>query len=293
MNKLIKVSVLTFGLLCTFLSTAAPLNISPQTARQLHWQDIGLSQQLETTLFEHQQQVAGIDSPIAAYRLPANQGTLNITISSLAIDNKELFVPNIAVLDANFNLATTYPASSFQFHNESGLQGNRLSTELSLTPTPNQDYIYLIVYTTTQDLQGTTTIPHPAKLYAKARGNQPPAIDDLQAAHSLNGKIQISVDGKQSAQFIGMEMPSFSGKAAANNTPTQSIGSDIKAAPLATPATALNKPVEKETERYFNNAIRAALKQNDIDKAMNLVNEAEKLGLTSPRKVFIEQLSKK
>ncbi|MGV6987691.1 MalM family protein [Testudinibacter sp. P80/BLE/0925] len=188
------------------------------------------------------------------------------------------------MLDANYNLAATYPSSVFKLQHESGLQANRLSTELNLTPTPNQDYIYLLVYTAADDLQGSTLIPHPAKLYAKARGNQPPAIDDLRAQHSRNGKIQIRVDGKQSAQFIGMQMPSFKDK----STTPQTIGNTAKAA-----GTTLTKPVEKETERYFNTAIRNALKQNDIDRAMNLVNEAEKLGLSSPRKTFIDNISKK
>ncbi|SMB80282.1 maltose operon protein [Pasteurella testudinis DSM 23072] len=285
MKKPIKSILLALGLVCASFGYGAQLNINAQAAAQLPWQDIGLSQQTDTTLSENQQPIATIHSPIAAYRLPANQGTLNITISSFAIDNKALFVPTVAVLDANYNLAATYPSSVFKFHHESGLQGNRLSTELNLTPTPNQDYIYLLVYTTAEDLQGSTLIPHPAKLYAKARGNQPPAIDDLQAKHSRNGKIQISVDGKQSAQFIGMQMPSFKDK----STTSQPIGNTAKAAAGA----ALTKPVEKETENYFNTAIRNALKQNDIDRAMNLVNEAEKLGLSSPRKTFINNVSKK
>ncbi|MGV6988126.1 maltose operon protein MalM [Testudinibacter sp. P80/BLE/0925] len=284
MKKPIKSILLALGLICASFGYAAQLNINAQTAAQLPWQDIGLSQQTDTTLSENEQPIAAIHSPIAAYRLPANQGTLNITISSFAIDNQALFVPTVAVLDANYNLAATYPSSVFKLQHESGLQANRLSTELNLTPTPNQDYIYLLVYTAADDLQGSTSIPHPAKLYAKARGNQPPAIDDLRAQHSRNGKIQIRVDGKQSAQFIGMQMPSFKDK----STTPQTIGNTAKAA-----GTTLTKPVEKETERYFNTAIRNALKQNDIDRAMNLVNEAEKLGLSSPRKTFIDNISKK
>lgn len=284
MKKWIKSTALSLGLLCSAASYAAQPHINSQAASKLTWQDVGLSQQQTTALDARQRNLNGIDSPIAAYRLPANQGTLDITISSLVEDNDHIFVPNVAVLDANFNLAATYPANTFQFQNESGLQGNRLSKDLQLTPTPNQDYIYLLVYTTDADLKGSTIVPHPAKLYAKARGNQPPAIDDLQAKHSLNGQLQISVDGKQSAQFIGLEMPSFSGKSA---VAPQAVGRDVKTEkPLA-------QPVEKETEQYFNNAIRNAMKNNDVNRAMNLVNEAEQLGLNSPRKTFIGLVSQK
>ncbi|MDH3001431.1 hypothetical protein A1D23_12860 [Chelonobacter oris] len=273
------------GLFCSSSGYSAQLKISPQMADKLHWQDIGPSQQQTTPLSEHQRPLADINSPVATYRLPANQGTLKITIDSLIVDNDHIFVPNIAVLDANFNLAATYPSSAFQFRHEGGLRNNRLSTELSLTPTPNQDYIYLLVYTTDDDLKGSTTVPHPAKLYAKAKGNQPPAIDDLHAKHSRNGLIQISLDSQQGAQFIGMEMPSFNTKAASAKT----VGKTAKTVSAA----GLNKPVEKETERYFNTAIDQALKQGNIDRAMNLVNEAEQLGLSSPRKTFIDRISKK
>ncbi len=51
--------------------------------------------------------------------------------------------------------------------------------------------------------------------------------------------------------------------------------------------------VDKETEAYFNQSVKNALKQNDINRALNLVNEAEKLGLTSPRKIFLQHVSSK
>ena len=55
----------------------------------------------------------------------------------------------------------------------------------------------------------------------------------------------------------------------------------------------MNTPVDQDTEAYFNQAVTKALKANDVNKAMNLVNEAEKLGLTSPRQTFLKQVSSK
>lgn len=281
MKQWIKSATLGLTLLYSAASYAQQPHINTQAARQLAWQDIGLSQQLLTELDAKQRNLSGVNSPIAAYRLPANQGTLDININSLVKDN-HIFVPNIAVLDAHFNLAATYPADTFQFQNENGLQGNRLSKHLQLTPTPNQEYIYLLVYTTDEDLKGSTVIPHPAKLYAKARGNQPPAINNLQAKHSLNGQLQISVNGQQNAQFIGLDIPVFKTTAI-----KPSISNNSK-----TKETALTHTVEKETEQYFHHAIQNAIKDNDINRAMNLVNEAEQLGLHSARKTFIKLVSK-
>jgi maltose operon protein len=62
----------------------------------------------------------------------------------------------------------------------------------------------------------------------------------------------------------------------------------VAAAP--TPAPAPTKPAEpmlNDTETYFNNGIKQAVKAGDIDKALKLMNEAEKLGSTTARKTFI------
>ena len=45
-----------------------------------------------------------------------------------------------------------------------------------------------------------------------------------------------------------------------------------------------------DTESYFNNGIKQAVKAGDIDKALKLMNEAEKLGSTTARKTFISSV---
>ena len=48
-----------------------------------------------------------------------------------------------------------------------------------------------------------------------------------------------------------------------------------------------------DTESYFNNGIKQAVKAGDIDKALKLMNEAEKLGSTTARKTFISSVKGK
>ncbi|PJG83276.1 maltose operon protein MalM [Caviibacterium pharyngocola] len=276
-------------------SSAAPLHINSTALSQVHWQDIPLSETVKTTLNAQQKQsftaqFAGVESPIAAYRIPASQGTVEITIDSPILD-KEVFVPSAVVLDGNFNVAATYPSSEFKFQEERGLKPNRLSAELNLTPAANQDYIYLLIYTTQQDLNKTTLVPHPSKVFAKATGKQPPSIPDIEVRHSLNGEVAVNVTGANGTRFIGLPTEIFTGKKA---QATQ-VGAAQQAAPTAAAANAkaVNTPVDKETEAYFKQAVSKALKENDVNRALNLVNEAEKLGLTSPRKVFLQQVSSK
>ncbi|WP_233139361.1 maltose operon protein MalM [Aggregatibacter actinomycetemcomitans] len=274
-----------------------PVHINSTALANLQWQDVSFSEKVTTNLSEQQKQAftasfAGVESPIAAYRIPANQGTLEVEIIS-PIENKSAFVPSAVVLDSNFNVAATYPSSEFKFQEERGMQPNRFAAELNLTPAASQSYIYLLIYTTQQDLAKTTMIPHPAKLYAKGTGHQPPALNDIEVKHSLNGQIIVNVTNANGTRFIGMPTNIFS---SSDKKAVQPVGAALAPAPAATkvaPSKAVNVPVDRDTEAYFNHAITKALKGGDVNKAMNLVNEAEKLGLTSPRQTFLKQVSSK
>ena len=289
-----KKTLLATALLALFsLSVSAnqSVHINPQTLSAVQWQDIEFSKNVKTELSANQNQTftrsfAGTESPVVAYRIPANQGALTIDIYSQIIDGN-VFIPNAVVLDANFNVAASYPSSMFKFQEERGMLPNRFTAELNLTPVSGQDYIYLLIYTTEQDLGKTTTVPHPAKIYAKAMGNQPPAINDIEVKHSRSGEIVVNVSNEQGTRFIGLN----------DILPTQSSKKTTAVGTTSVAAVHNNKtvstPVDKDTEAYFNQAVNKALKAGDINKALNLVNEAEKLGLTSPRQTFLKQVSSK
>ncbi len=62
------------------------------------------------------------------------------------------------------------------------------------------------------------------------------------------------------------------------------------AAPVAAPAPVAPKksePMLNDTESYFNKAIKDAVAKGDVDKALKLLDEAERLGSTSARSTFI------
>lgn len=275
------------ALLSTQPTFAATLSLPAQSLSQLHWQDVALPQQVKTELNATQKQgftlsFAGIESPVAAYRLPASQGAMEIEIES-EVQNQHVFVPNVVVLDSQFQVAAHYDSAYFKLQEERGLKPNRLVATLNLTPI-NQGALYLLIYTTKADLAGQTVVPHPSKLFAKATGKQPPAIADIQVKHSLNGKLIVNFQPTNGTHFVGLNQ----------------IFTMEKNSPSATAVIANQKgeneknvKVEKETETYFNQAVLNALKQKDINRALNLVNEAEKLGLRTPRKLFLQQVSAK
>ena len=96
----------------------------------------------------------------------------------------------------------------------------------------------------------------------------------------MNGEIQINVTNSNGTRFIGIPTKVFTSEKAAQ--PVGQVAAPVKATAAPAPK-AVNTPVDQDTEAYFNQAVTKALKANDVNKAMNLVNEAEKLGLTSPR----------
>nr|WP_314738751.1 maltose operon protein MalM [uncultured Haemophilus sp.] len=286
------------------LSSAVFANEPSKTElAHFNWQAVDLSQKITSDVSDAKiaafaKNLAGTESAVIGYKIPANQGTLKIKVKSLVVDNNHIFVPNLLVLDSNYNVSLKYPAAQFKKAEERGLEGNQLQADLSLTPVAGQDFVYLLIYTTAQDLNGQTQFTHPAKLYEKAKGNQPPAIADLMVKHTNSGKIELEVDGIQSTQFIGLGNIAKGGALFESKSETQApqtvgVTNSQPTAKVQAKEEPLTQPVEQTTEQYFNQAVKNALKNNDINKAMNLVNEAEKLGLTQPRKIFLQQVSSK
>lgn len=273
-------------------SVGTPVHINSTELAQVQWQDVSFDQTMKTALTEQQKQAftnqfAGIASPVAAYRIPATQGSVEIEIESPVLED-HVFMPTAVVLDSQFNVAATYPSSEFKFQEAGGFKDNRFVADLNLTPAAGQDYLYLLVYTTQQDVAKTTMVPHPAKVYAKATGKQPPAINDIEVKHSLNGEVIVNASTSNGTKFIGIPTTIFSG----NKAPAQPVG-NVQPAAATNNSKALNAPVDKDTEAYFKQAVSKALKDNDVNRALNLVNEAEKLGLSSPRKIFLQQVYSK
>lgn len=267
------------------------LTLSKQQLSQFSWQSLNPNQVLNTTISSQEagyNQITSNPSPIMGYRIPANQGTISLSVASLVSD-KQVFMPNINVYNQQFELIKQYAADQFQYLAEQGLQPNRLALSFSFTPLNPQDYLYFVVYTREQDLQTQTTIPHPAKLYAKAKGNQAPAINDILLQHSLTGKLAIQLKLDETHQFVGLPALFNQGtnktSERENRTSAKSVTQGLSAQHSSS--------VQKETLQYFEEAVKGALARNDIDKALNLVNEAERLGLTSPREIFIRQLKER
>ena len=262
--------------------------ISSQTLRNLSWTPLVPPVTQDVTLGTSSAQInqGQIQGAVGAFALPADRGSLEITLTSIAT-GKTVYAPNVLVLDEQMRPAAFYPSSYFPYQKPGIVSSDRLEGTLKLTPALGQKQIYLLVYTTRQDLAATTQMVNPAKAFAAGVGNAVPDIPDPIARHTPTGTLSLKVTAEQKTGnvMIGQIFPSSAPAAAAPVV----VGSTQAPAPAAAPAKP-SEPMLSDSETYFNDAIKKAVKAGDVDKALKLLDEAERLGSKTARKTFIESV---
>lgn len=265
--------------------------IASQTLRNLSWTPLVPPVTQDVTLGMSSAQInqGQIQGAVAAFALPADRGSLEITLTSIAT-GKTVYAPNVLVLDEQMRPAAFYPSSYFPYEKPGIVSSDRLEGTLKLTPALGQKQIYLLVYTTRNDLDATTQMVNPAKAYAAGVGNAVPDIPDPVARHTPTGTLSLKVTAEQKAGnvMIGQIFPS---SAPAEATPVV-IGSTQAPAPAPAAPAKPSEPMLDDSDAWFNESIKKAVKAGDVDKALKLLDEAERLGSKTARKTFIESVKK-
>ena len=276
-------------------NTSAAPSIPASALQQLTWTPVDQSKTQTTKLAVAGQtlNVPGISGPVAAYSVPANIGELNITLTSEVEKQAAVYAPNVLILDQNMTPSAFFPSSYFTYLEPGVMSSDRLEGVMRLTPALGQQKIYVLVFTTPQDLQQTTKLIDPAKAYAKGTGNAVPDIPDPIAKHVTDGTIRLKVKTSTgSSVLVGPLFGSSGpGPVTVGNTAAPAYSAPV-AAPAPAPA-AKTEPMLDDTETYFNNGIKQAVAKGDIDKALKLMNEAERLGSKSARSTFISSVKGK
>lgn len=257
--------------------------------QQLTWTPVDQSKTQTTHLATDGQQlnVPGIRGPVAAYSVPANIGEL--TLTSEVNKQTSVFAPNVLILDQNMTPSAYFPGSYFTYQEPGVISADRLEGVMRLTPALGQQKLYVLVFTTEKDLQQTTQLLDPAKAYAKGVGNSVPDIPDPIARHTTDGLLKLKVKNNSSSSvLVG---PLFGSSAPAPVTVGNTAAPAV-AAPAPAPAKK-SEPMLNDTESYFNTAIKNAVAKGDVDKALKLLDEAERLGSTSARSTFISSVKGK
>ncbi|HFP3079856.1 TPA: maltose operon protein MalM [Citrobacter farmeri] len=280
-------------------NTSAAPTIPTAALQQLTWTPVDQSNTQTTQLSTGGQRldVAGISGPVAAYSVPANIGELNITLSSEVNKQTSVFAPNVLILDQNMTPSAFFPSSYFTYQEPGVMSADRLEGVMRLTPALGQQKLYVLVFTTEKDLQQTTKLLDPAKAYAKGVGNSVPDIPDPIARHTTDGLLKLKVKTNSSSSVLVGPLfgSSGPGPVTVGNTaaPAPTYAAPV-AAPVVAPVPAKkSEPMLNDTESYFNKAIKDAVAKGDVDKALKLLDEAERLGSTSARSTFISSVKGK
>ncbi|AYL54317.1 TPA: maltose operon protein MalM [Citrobacter freundii] len=280
-------------------TTAAPA-IPTAALQQLTWTPVDQSKTQSTQLATAGQRldVAGITGPVAAYSVPANIGELTLTLASEVNKQTSVFAPNVLILDQNMTPSAFFPSSYFTYQEPGVMSADRLEGVMRLTPALGQQKLYVLVFTTDKDLQQTTTLLDPAKAYAKGVGNAIPDIPDPIARHTTDGLLKLKVKTSSSSSVLVGPLfgSSGPGPVTVGNTAAPAVAYAAPAAAVATPApqpVKKSEPMLNDTESYFNQGIKDAVAKGDVDKALKLLDEAERLGSKSARSTFISSVKGK
>ncbi|MBD2811656.1 maltose operon protein MalM [Xenorhabdus sp. Vera] len=277
-------------------SAIAPV-LSLPTLQKLQWQPINTQATQTISLNSSSQQLndGNIRGAIATFALPANQGSLEVTLNSLVKD-KQVYSPNVLIFDEQLHPAAFYPSHYFRYQQPGIMSVDRLEGTLKLTPALGQQRIYLLVYTTLADLKTSTQMTDPAKAYAQGVGNVVPNIPDPIARHTETGTLALQVKSERDVGniLIGQIFSTPAPKPlTVGSTQTLSAPVITPATVTSQPATTTIKPVLNDTEQYFNDAIKKAISNGDIDKALKFLDEAERLGSPTARETFIKMIKTK
>lgn len=244
---------------------------------------------------------------VEAWRLPANRAGYGIVIDSL-IRNEEIFSPALLLLDAQFNAVQYVAPDQFVYVAAKGMSEDRLHYTLNIPPELGAEY--LVILTTDEALAGSTEYIHPARAYALAQNMADPRVANPRAKHSPTGLLDIKIEGTfvtpVTAQKDVVErwvgslwgddktaapaVTVVSAEQAARAVPDSSSPVIAPAAATAVAVTASPGSMLAETEAMYNSLISKAVAAREIDKALKLVEEAERAGSASARTLFVEQV---
>jgi maltose operon protein len=173
-----------------------------------------------------------------------------------------LFLPSVMILDENFMVLQVVPGSTFKYDRDSLMGGQNLQGEFTIpAKTGLSGPTYMLIFTTTQDMQSTTKIDTEVlqKAMEYGRTNDVTRFLNSDVPHAATGRLRLSFDDQTTA---GSSQPA-------------------NLSPVAYAAT-----VKPRSESEYYQQIRDAVAKKEYEKALALVQAAEKAGFSHAKDVF-------
>lgn len=193
-----------------------------------------------------------------AFKFADRSGKVQLRLSSLMI-NDSVVAPKLIALDHEFTVVSTTSLDQFDIKPSDAFTRTQfqLNFQLDAAKTP-----YFIVYSSNEYLGQSIKVKHPARIRSEELGEPMPMVTDPTYTYERFGKLKLSI------KTLSLQ---------AQQQTTQ------------TPSVAI-KTVLSETQVFYKTSIINALENNDIPKALALLEEAKALGMKDAQDVFIKAL---
>ena len=239
----------------------------------------------------------------SAFALPTNLDRATFTIEAVA--GATVFVPTVLILDEGFAVSRAVASDEFVYTPAGFMEPQRLKGKFSIDRRYGSDIArekYLLVFTTSEDLRGSTQLISEARLYARSRGLADPGLPDPVAQHAATGVIRISTSdletsAKATTNYVSEQRSAQQYVAPVAPAP---IPAEKAAAPVPVPAARSKaapsggqQAMLKETQQMYDRMIRESVSSGDMDRAWRLVQEAERAGSPSARRTFVDSIERK
>ncbi|WP_157360243.1 MalM family protein [Aliagarivorans marinus] len=220
-----------------------------------------------------------------------------------------VFMPNVLLLDENYQPVRVYGNDELRFSKRGVASANRYTLDIRIDVDREQalEARYLVLFTTDEQMQSATKLDKKLDTESAERlGSEMQMIKAMRgeyAAHVPAGLVkfnfQYEPSDKQSAtkaRQVLAETSTEQNKAAsvlvateaATVTPApQTVVVDNKQ-PVSQNVSRTGRTIQPETEAMFISLIEQAVANDDLDTALQFVEEAERLGSTKVRGAFID-----
>jgi maltose operon protein len=213
------------------------------------------------------------NSFVAALLIPEHISTFTFALESKA--GSTVFVPSVIFLDENMQQVARIDDAQF---NAKGF----FTIEKALTAAMTRASRYIVVYSKDSDLGGRSELVDVAREYELAKGKELSeySFPKLYAKHSPIGKITVRF------KDVFFSVKSLNTGLVTKNTRVNKT-TMLETTPLGETPTILS-----DTEAFYLEQISKAIKENNLSRAVSLVEEAERAGSKKAKLHYTAELGK-
>ncbi|WP_375748678.1 MalM family protein [Vibrio sp. HN007] len=222
----------------------------------------------------------------------------NIRVKVISAIGETVFVPNVMLLDSNFEPVTNYASHDIGYDSRSIFNGDVFEREITISnhQLAAGNAKYLLIYTTDDDLKESTVLPMLDQGTVRVgRQNEPRMFDDVIVQHSPLGQFQIRYS-YETASNVNLAVVATPQIATTVAEPAET-GLEVTPTVLETEVKKVENStkvdgIQPETEAMFIELVEKAVRENQIDKALRFVEEGERAGSKKLRDVFFDALKR-